>query len=53
MRDIFSILTEAIMECLKKYGLIPTVLVLVLLLFALSLLVLVWQLPEIIIALKS
>lgn len=53
MKDYITIFMEAIMESLKKYGLIPTLLMIIGFMIFASLLLFVWQLPDIILAIKA
>ncbi|MBS9779174.1 MAG: hypothetical protein KGV51_00970 [Moraxellaceae bacterium] len=55
-KDYIKFLTEltgAIMKSLKEHGLIPTIATICVLCFILTMLVLAWQLPEIILAIKQ
>lgn len=53
MNDYITILMEAIMKSLEKHGLIPTAITIIGLLIFASLLILTYQLPEIILAIKA
>lgn len=53
MKDYITIFMEAIMESLKKYGLIPTLLMIIGFMIFTSILLFVWQLPDIILAIKA
>lgn len=53
MKDYITITLEAVMDSLKKYGLIPTLLVIIGFLIFMSVFILVWQLPDIILAIKA
>lgn len=53
MSDFITRITESVMKSLEKHGLIPTVVTIIGLLFFASLLILAYQLPEIILAIKA
>lgn len=53
MKDYITILLEAIMNCFKKHGFLATSLLIIGLLIFASVLIFIWQLPDIITAIKS
>lgn len=53
MKDYITKTTEAIMDSLEKHGLIPTVMTLIILITFITVMILAWQLPEIILAIKA
>lgn len=53
MLDFLSTLLDAVTDCLKKHGFIKTSILLMTLLFSLAIVILSWQLPDIIRAIQG